>query len=235
MMKLLFATLILINIGYFMWQSWYVEPPDAAYNAYSEAPINADKMNLLATSKEKLKRHRQRPAKKVLTDVTPERLCYRIGPFPKEKAALDVRRWLADRVVAAVPRKVSETRTVYRIALPPLASARAVAKMRKRLIRQGFRDHVVLADAEEKNVISVGVFSVKANADNRLRALKKKGFKARKKTQKTRRSRYWLEIKSENDLQKTLNKQKWSSTAVTAKGVDCGSQLPAADKRAAKR
>ena len=234
-MKILFSALVLINIGYYMWQSWYVEPPGAAYNAYSESPVNVDKMKLVADSKGSLKRRTKRPATQALTDRTPERLCYRIGPFPKEKAALDVRRWLADSVVAAVPREVSETRTVYRVALPPLASAQAVAKMRKRLIRQGFKDHVVLADAEEKNVISVGVFSVKANANKRLRRLKKKGFKAIKKTQKTRRSRYWLEIKSENDLQKTLNKQKWSSAAVTAKGVDCGSGLPGIAKSAAKR
>jgi len=229
MLKLLFSSLVLVNAGYWMWQSWYVSPPELAYQVYAEPEINAEKMQPVAQVQDTLKRRVSRPNRaETLTDVTPPRLCYRIGPFPREKEVLDVRRWLGQRVISAVPRVVDETRMSYQVVLPQSRSLKEAETQRKNLTKLGFKDHAIMVEKGMENTVSVGVFSVKANADRRRQALAKKGVKSSVQTLKGSRSRHWLEVKSELDLKELLKKQTWSSTAASASAVDCNSEPPGA-------
>lgn len=235
-MKLVFSALVLINLGYFMWQSWYVVPPGAEFGAYAEPEINPEKMQPVAAVKKTLKR-RKRSSITVssLTDVTPPRLCYRVGPFPQEKQVLGIRKRLARHVVSAVPRQAKEPRTIYRVIIPPLPSQTMAMRVRDKLTRLGFKDHAILPLGDQKYAVSVGVFAVKSNADKRRRALKKKGITARRQTLDKSRIRHWLDIKSEDNLTKMLERQKWAVSGVHASSIDCNSKPPGSQKQAKRR
>ncbi|MBE9516243.1 MAG: SPOR domain-containing protein [Proteobacteria bacterium] len=220
-MKLLFSGLLLANLGMWMWGNWYVTGPVAPAALQARAEISPEKMATLAEiNVSKLKR-RQSPvaSPRKLTDVTPPRMCYRIGPFSHERDLRPVRKWLADYVVSAVPQEKEEEITSYRVYIKPLASARKAAAMRKRLTRAGFKDHALLREQGMKNAISLGVFSVKKNALTQIRRLRKKGFKASRQTLVRYQTEYFIDIKAENDLRTVLSKRRWKTAK--AKTVAC--------------
>ena len=220
-MKFLFSGLLLANLGMWMWGNWYVTGPIAPAALQARAEIAPEKMTTLAELNTRDLRRRQSPvtSPKKLTDVTPPRMCYRIGPFEREQDLRPVRKWLADYVVSAVPHEKEEEVTSYRVYIRPLASAKKAAAMRKRLTRAGFKDHALLREQGMKNAISLGVFSVKKNALQQIRRLKKKGFKASRQTLVRYKSGYFIDIKAENDLRPMLAKRRWKTAR--AQDVAC--------------
>lgn len=220
-MKLLFSGLLLANLGMWMWGNWYVTGPIAPAALQARAEVSPEKMATLAELKTGDLKRRQSSvdSPKKLTDVTPPRMCYRIGPFEQERELRPVRKWLADYVVSAVPHEKEEEVTSYRVYIKPLASTKKAAAMRRRLTRAGFKDHALLREQGMKNAVSLGVFSVKKNAIQQIRRLKKKGFKASRQTLVRFKSGYFIDIKAENDLRPILAKRRWK--AARAQDVAC--------------
>lgn len=223
-MKTMLAILVLVNTGLWMWGNWYMteSPPPQALLPRNE--INADRM-LVVDAKTGAELKRVKPGTKrprTLTDVTPPRQCYRVGPFTNEKRVGAVRKWLADQVVAAVPRETENPVITWRVYLPPQSSKAAVKEMRQRLTSKGFKDHAPINDGALKNAVSLGVFSVKANAEKHLKLLKKKSFKqARLQQQEHKRNQYWLDVKTESDPGAIFARAGWEKDGARAEAVDC--------------
>lgn len=210
-MKWLFSGLLLANVGMWMWGNWYVT--DSVVPAALEArpEIAPEKMRLLseADTATMQARIQTAPQTTALTDVSPPRTCYRIGPFEKETSLKPVRQWLADYVVSAAPSESEQEVTSYRVYIKPLASTQEVATMRSRLSRAGFRDHALIYESGMKNAISLGVFTVKKNAAAHMRRLEKKGFKVSRQTLVRYQKHYFIDIKSEKDLKPVLARRNW--------------------------
>lgn len=220
-MKWLFSGLLLANMGMWMWGNWYVTGPTAPAALQARQEIAPEKMLTLEELGQKNLAKRTSPvaSQQTLTDVTPPRTCYRIGPFAREREIGPVRKWLADYVVSAVPVEKEKEVTSYRVYIKPLPSAAAANKMRKQLSQAGFKDHALMREPSMKNAISLGVFSVKKNALQLIRKLKKKGFKASRQSLVRYQSQYFIDIKAENNVQPMLAKKKWKTAR--AKAVDC--------------
>ena len=86
------------------------------------------------------------------------------------------------------------TVTAYRVFLPPLASREQAEQKRRELTRIGFGDHAVIQDEGLRNAISLGVFSVEANARSRLQSLLEKGVVAKLEPTEQPRVRHWIEL-----------------------------------------
>ena len=216
--------LLLANIGLWMWGNWYLSEPLPPQALLARSEVNATGMPVVdrKTGAELKPRKRSDHRPRTLTDVTPPRQCYRVGPFASEKRVGAVRKWLADQVVAAVPRESEKEVRTWRVYLPSQGSKKAVRETRARLDRKGFKDHAPFSEGELKNAISLGVYSVKENAEKHLKQLKKKGFKqTRLQLQQHQRRLYWLDVKTESDPGAIFVRAGWEKDGARAAAVDC--------------
>lgn len=221
-MRWLFSFLLLANIGYLMWGTWYMEEPQVSTALQPRAEISPESMKLLDEVEGKPKRRKAgKPAVKKLKDLTPPRQCYRVGPFIRKRNANSVRKWFAKQVLTTSLEKGAATSYTYRVALTGYKTEKEARTIRERLTQKGFKDHSYIKGKKGTYAISVGVFSVKRNADKQVKTLKAKGFNAKRLTKKHSSSRYWVRAKSEKNLWKTLKNHKWSETQVRAKVVEC--------------
>ncbi len=228
-MRWLFAFLLLANIGLWMWASWYRVLPDDA--AGPRPPIAPEKLRLL----------KELPAGTAVPAGTEKRgrggeapagheVCYRLGPFTDAKLAAKAGERL-DRLDFRYQRRaeVQKAITGYRVFLAPFPSKAAAERKRAELARLGFKDHALMHDGDGENGISLGVFSVEVNAQNRLRELAAKGVKADLLPIYHAKTVYWLEVagagRAGGDAASrplaVLRAQDWRAREVKAEQLDC--------------
>lgn len=224
-MKWLTAALTIINVGFWMWQSWFTVAGGSVPAPKPRPEVNIDQLVSLDAQGVKIKRHEpgNRKRAKALVDVTPPQLCYRIGPFSKEKSAKRARGQLVNVAISANPNEVAVKKKVYRIYIPPLKSKKAALKLQKKLTRLGFKDHVIMNDKKFKNAISMGVYSVKKNANRRLAKLKKKKITAKREVLTSSKKSYWLDVITEQGLSLEF-KETWDASGVKVTDTKCSSQ-----------
>jgi len=193
-LKWVFAALILANLGLWMWANWYKPQPVLEYRT-ARAPLGAEKMRLLTESGVKLKtRKNTKSANSELTTFTGP-VCLRIGPFSNADLVDKAHEKLTGWQIGFTTRATESNKiTIYRVFLPPFATSQAAEQKRQELSRLGFRDHAVIQEEGWQNAISLGLFSVEANAESRLRELVAKGVEAKLQQHDQIRLQHWLDI-----------------------------------------
>lgn len=193
-LKWVFAMLVLANLGLWMWANWYREPPVEEIRA-ARAPIAPEQMRLLTESGVKLQPRKTPPAKAELTAKASPPVCLRIGPSPDMNLTAKAEAKLNELHIAFA-RRPEETKIVsgYQVYFPPLATREAAEHKRQEFTRLGFRDHALIQEEGWYNAISLGLFSVEANAASRVRDLAAKGIEAKVRPLSQNRTFYWLDI-----------------------------------------
>lgn len=192
-MRLLFGLLLVANLALLMWGSWYKEPLVSYEFPKPRPDVAAEKLRLLAEPGTALRaRTPGRPAP--ARPASAER-CYRLGPFRAPAAA----RTAAARLESWGLRveEITEFESLgaaYQVYLPPLASREAAEAKRRELSRLGFKDHALLHEEGMENAVSLGLFSVEANARQRQRELRAKGISAAVQPVPKLRHVYWLAL-----------------------------------------
>lgn len=221
MMKWILAVLVLVNIGVGLWISGYVPPPEAV-----EAPratVHAEKMRLLTERGVALK-PRPKPPEPILEteagSATPLLACYRAGPFAELESVVQAGKRLEERQVAYMRREESrQAVTGYRVYLPPFPSRQAAEARRKELTRLGFKDHALIQDGG-RYAISLGLYTIEANARDHLKQLAVKGIVAKLDPIQQRRTAYWLELTGA-DLFDVLQDFDWREPGVSLSEFTC--------------
>lgn len=185
--KTAFALLVLANVGLVLWATGFRLGSDMP-----EGPrpaLHPDKMRLVSESGVQLSARNAGPA----ATGKPEAGCYRIGPFT-ESAQADKASAVLKEIPLAYERKTEEQQVVsgYRVYLPPLPTREAAEKKRRDLSRFGFKDSSVMQDAGMENALSLGLFTVEANAQNHVQALAAKKIAAQVQTLSQPRTFHWL-------------------------------------------
>jgi len=232
-MKFVFAILILVNLGLWMWASWYRDLPESE-GPPARTPVAAEKMRLLSEPGISLKRratNRSVTKKSGPPPLGPETItqgrCYRIGPF--SESALAERagtRLTAMQYAFTQSREEQKLVGSYRVFLPAFPSKQAAERKRRELTRLGFRDHALIQE-EGKYAISLGVYSIEGNARKHLQKLLAKGIKARAAPLTHAKEVYWLELRNLGDTQMdesilaTLKRENWGA-AVRVLESACG-------------
>src|SRR3989338_9862331 len=85
--------------------------------------------------------------------------------------------------------------SVSRVFLPPFPSKAAAERRRKELTNLGFKDHALIQEDKMRNAISLGLFSVEANARAHVKRIGSKGDQAKHEPRHKASTSYWLEIK----------------------------------------
>jgi hypothetical protein len=195
-MRWLFAALILAHVGLLMWGLWYREDADTARREPYPA-VHPEKMRLLSEAGVRLKPRAPKPPDKNEAPPAVSPGCYRLGPFAKAEEIAKLEAALGEMALASARREEAvKTVTGYRVYLPPFPSKEAAEKKRRELTQLGFKDHALLQEEGLENALSLGVFSVEANARNHLRRLAAQGVPAKLLTLEQARTVYWLDVKS---------------------------------------
>jgi hypothetical protein len=230
--KWLVGLLLLLNIGVFMWGSWYKPvPPGAAVKA--RPPVNADSIRPL---------RQLRPATLSGADgATPSgRLCISLGPFASGEqlsAAMATTR----RLGASEPlrEELEDAVASYRVYLPSLPSRKLAERKRTQLTDLGFKEHYIIDEPGRENAVSLGVFSVEKNATALVRALAQKGVSAKQEALTSPQTTYWLKAQIDAQRLAPLQAQEWADSRARLSWQACSqgaaTAVGDADKAGPKR
>ncbi len=222
-LKWIFAALVLTNLGLWMWASWYKEAPGEE-NSAARQPIAPEKMRLLNEAGVKLQPRKVPPAANSELVATATSGCFRLGPFPDAELTVKAEAKLKEWHLSFV-RQTEQTNTItgYRVYLAPFASKQAAESKRKELTRLGFKDHALILEEGSQNAISLGLFSVEANADSRVRDLAAKGVKAKVQPLHETRTLYWLDFPAVVPVETVvkLKETDWGAREIQAQQKIC--------------
>lgn len=221
-LKWIFAALVLANIGLWMWASWYQDAPLEESRA-PRAPVAPEKMRLFNEPGVKLvPRKAPPPANAALTaSVAPA--CFHVGPFPDADLVARAESRLNDLPLTYSRRAEDVQTTAYQVYLPPLPSQKAAERKRQELTRLGFRDHALMQEPDMQNAISLGLFTVEANAQNRVRELADKKVQASIQPFPQTRKRFWLDVavRTPAETQGKLKQIDWAAKDVQVSEIPC--------------
>ena len=125
----------------------------------------------------------------------PTQRCYTMGPFAAEESVDNLITWLRERGGRTESRWGEQKKpNRYWVYLPPLKTVEEARAMLRRLNDDGFQDYVRVMRGPMRNAISLGLFSQRKFADQRMVQLRNKGYEPsmdiRYKTERVR----WLDI-----------------------------------------
>lgn len=229
-LKWVFASLVLANLGLGMWATWYRETPVEESRTARE-PVAPEKMRLFNEPGVKLApRKAPPPANAELTTGTAP-ACFHIGPFPDIDLVARAETRL-NELQLTYSRRSEETRTVtgYQVYLPPQSSQKAAERKRQELTRLGFKDHALIQEEGMQNAISLGLFTIEANAESRVRELADKKVQARIQPFQQTRTRFWLDVaaKVPSETADKIKQIDWAAKDVQVQAITCpaGTSLP---------
>jgi cell division protein FtsN len=159
-----------------------------------------------------------------------ERVCYEVGEFASTRAAMGAGAQLKKAGLEYSLRTEESVNRSYQVYIPPLKSLASANAMQRRLNKLGFRDNAVMHQKGYKNGVSVGIFKVKANANQMQTDLKRKGIASKQRTRTQTLSRFWLDVPADAEKLVTLKGIRWKSKTVAVKQTTCTNAPSANDK-----
>lgn len=107
-------------------------------------------------------------------------VCVTLGPFGSNDAAIKAAGMLrASGVVIEVREEPGQLRSGYWVHLPPFPSREAAEAVAADLTQKGAGDLFIVAAAEQRHAISLGLFSSPERADQRAAEIGKLGYRPR--------------------------------------------------------
>ncbi len=213
MMRALFLLLLLVNLGVFAWYRWYVQPGDAG--TVPAAPLKGEPLKLVTelTPAEKKALASAPPAPApapapatVSPPVSAPGLstvsvpagalaCATYGPFTGS-AVIQAADRLKQLGLASQQHSVpGKAKLGYWVYLPPFSSRKEADAAANLLRKRGVTDIYVVPDEANRNAISLGVFSQHDGAVERVKEMKKIGFKPVLAERFRDEPRYWLDAR----------------------------------------
>lgn len=202
-MKWAVGILLILNIGVYMWGSWYKPAPPNVPTDMRVA-INASKMRPLRPAAPATQTAGQ-------SDQTGP-LCVSIGPFSTAAQAARASTILRQLGVVKLRQELlGSTVPSYRVYVPSLPSRAAAERQRTELAGLGIKDHYILEEPGKENAVSLGLFSIEENAAALLRRLARKGVNARQETLYNTRDTFWVVAELNARQAQRLQQQEWPS------------------------
>jgi hypothetical protein len=229
-LKWIFATLILANLGLWMWASWYKDRPVEETRA-ARAPVAPEKMRLFKEPGVKLMPRKAPPPANAALTASVAPACFHIGPFPDVDLVARAETRL-NELPLTYSRRAEEVRRVtgYLVYLPPLPSPKVAERKRRELTRLGIKDHALIQEGDMQNAISLGLFTVEANAASRVRELAAKKVQARIQPFQQARTRFWLDVAVKVPAQTAdrIRQIDWAAKNVQVREITCpaGTSVP---------
>jgi hypothetical protein len=111
-----------------------------------------------------------------------------------------------------------------------LPSPKVAERKRRELTRLGIKDHALIQEGDMQNAISLGLFTVEANAASRVRELAAKKVQARIQPFQQARTRFWLDVavKVPAPTADRIRQIDWAAKDVQVREITCpaGTSVP---------
>jgi hypothetical protein len=147
------------------------------------------------------------PEPLVTEDVSDKRVCYTIGPLTDRARAIEISgRYSARRIRTALKSSLEKQYRGVMVYIDGHKTRADALKTARKLSAKGMRDHIIVSDPGQANVLSLGVFGLKKNADRLMYRAKKLGFPVKAEARYRERTIYWVyaEQSSEDELMRLL-------------------------------
>lgn len=190
-MKWLIYALLLANLSLFVWHYQALSGRSAATDKQASAlDADADIQRLRLLGEKDVAASQARVASQ----------CQGIGPFARRKQAQAA---LASLEQTGVRLRVQEAvlpdKTGHWVYLPPYPTRQAARDAIAKLKAEGIRDYFLIGTGDQKNGISLGVFSTPALATQRAAQVKALGFSPELGTVALAQHQYWLGLPEGGD------------------------------------
>lgn len=223
MMRWVFATLVLANIGLLMWATWYREgageimPPRAIFHPEQMVPLTAPGVALRTRKNE-----RPEPS---LVAAKPRPRCVSIGPFASaELSDKAVLRLTDEKQVATRRSEERKLESSYWVHLAPFTSRKQAEQRLKEIERLGIREVLIMPDAAGNPAISLGLFAHAENAQKRLQELAEKGVPAQQEIRYRTETLAWFDLRLPEPADAVVERLRavdWGAPGVEVRDAAC--------------
>ena len=148
------------------------------------------------------------------TPVTPDKLCYTLGPFKDQQTAQEIAlKFKQNKISISTRASLEKEYRGVMVYVDGHATRADAIKTAESLASKGVRDYIIVDEAGKSNILSLGVFSLKKNADRRESIISRLGYSVKTEARYRGRTIYWLDYsESENEnltrFIDTLKKEK---------------------------
>lgn len=229
-MKVFFGLLLIVNIAFavFQWlmpyEQLFVEQKkvpaaeqlqllnDANTQVVSEAEVVAKveaETDALEAAVARIEKEVEAERANLVTeDSSDKRVCYTIGPIKDKARAIEISgRYSGRQARTSLKSNLEKEYQGVMVFIAGHKTRADAVRTASKLAANGITDHIIVSNPEKPNILSLGVFGLKRNAD-RLRArVEKLGFKVETESRYRERTIYWLyaEQSSEADVLQLLD------------------------------
>ena len=231
-MKAFFALLLIANIGFAVFQ--FLVPYDQLFGKTRKVPA-AEALQLLSEGGDEVVKQAEvvaaveapvvsqvetpdsafeaEPAAEpvpeaLLTEpVRDKRVCYTIGPVKDKSRAIEISgRYSGRDIETSLKSSLEKQYMGMMVYIGGHDTRNDALKTANALSAQGIRDHIIVNEPGQPNLLSLGVFGLKKNADRLKSRVQQLGFEAGTEPRYRERTIYWVyaEQSSESELQQLL-------------------------------
>ena len=233
-MKVFFGLLLVANIAFaiFQWlmpyEQLFVEqkkvPPaeqlqlltDANTQVVSEAEVVASVEAETDALEQAVARVEQEVeaerARLVNEDNSDKRVCYTIGPIKDKARAIEISgRYSGKQITTSLKSSLEKQYMGMMVYIDGHKTRTDALKTADALSEQGIRDHIIINNPDKSNLLSLGVFGLKKNADGLKARVEKLGFRADTEPRYRERTIFWVyaEQSSEDELLRLLEQAEF--------------------------
>ena len=148
----------------------------------------------------------------VTEDVSDKRVCYTIGPVKDKARAIEISgRYSGRQIETALKSSLEKQYMGMMVYIDGHKTRNDALKTANKLSAKGIRDHIIVSEPDRPNLLSLGVFGLKKNAEGLRARVQKMGFPAKTEARYRERTIYWVyaEQSSEDELLRLLGEAEF--------------------------
>jgi hypothetical protein len=201
-MKVFFTLLLLTNIVFaaFQWLVPYEQlMPQASNVEVAEKLKLLDEVEVSAAPRVEP----QTPQRQTVTSTAANLsgpLCYTLGPFKEQQMAQEAAAQFKRHKISITSRSSVEKEYMgLMVYIDGHDSRRAAIDTAESLKEKGIRDYIIVNEPGKSNILSLGVFGLKKNADGLTARVAKLGFQVKSEPRYRNRTIYWLDYSQQEN------------------------------------
>jgi acyl CoA:acetate/3-ketoacid CoA transferase alpha subunit len=211
-MKVFFALLLIVNIAFavFQWllpyEQLFVEkkkiPAGEQLQLLTNANVAIISESEVVSEVEAEKEVAAVPGFLETEDASERLVCYTIGPFTDKARAIEISgRYSGNRARTALKSSLEKQYLGVMVYISGHKTRGAAITTANKLSAKGIRDHIIVNHPEQPNLLSLGVFGLKKNADRLKSRVVKLGFPAESESRYRERTIFWLYVEQSSEAE----------------------------------
>jgi hypothetical protein len=225
-MKVFFALLLIVNIAFavFQWllpyDQLFVEKKKIPAGEQLQLLTNANvaiisESEVVAEVEAEAEQQVEEVAEFVVTEnASDRRACYTIGPITDKARAIEISgRYSGNKAWTALKSSLEQQYLGVMVFIGGHETRGAAITTANKLSAKGIRDHIIVNQPEHPNLLSLGVFGLKKNADRLKTRVARLGLPVESEARYRERTIYWLYVEqsSETELLQLLVDDEFDS------------------------